>query len=80
LDDWGLSPLSEAHRRDILEIVEDRYGRGATVVTSQLPLDTWHDSVGEPTIADAILDRLVHSAYKCDLKGASRRKELSTNP
>lgn len=80
LDDWGLSPLSDAHRRDILEILEDRYGRGSTVLTSQLPLDTWHDYVGEPTIADAILDRLVHSAYKCDLKGASRRKELSTNP
>jgi DNA replication protein DnaC len=80
LDDWGLSPLGDAHRRDILEILEDRYGRGSTVVTSQLPLDTWHDYVGEPTLADAILDRLVHRAYKCELKGASRRKELATIP
>jgi DNA replication protein DnaC len=75
IDDWGITPMKDAARRDLLEIMEDRYGAGSTVVTSQLPISKWHDYIGEPTVADAILDRLVHSAYKCDLKGASRRKE-----
>lgn len=74
IDDWGLTPLTDSHRRDILEILEDRHGKSSTVITSQLPLSKWHGYIGEPTIADAILDRLVHSAYKCELKGDSRRK------
>ena len=74
IDDWGLTPLKDSHRRDILEILEDRHGKASTVITSQLPLSKWHGYIGEPTIADAILDRLVHSAYKCELKGDSRRK------
>lgn len=74
IDDWGLTPLKESHRRDILEILEDRHGKASTVITSQLPLSKWHGYIGEPTIADAILDRLVHSAYKCELTGDSRRK------
>jgi DNA replication protein DnaC len=74
IDDWGLTPLKDSHRRDILEIIEDRHGRTSTVITSQLPLSKWHGYIGEPTIADAILDRLVHSAYKCELTGDSKRK------
>lgn len=74
IDDWGLTPLKDSHRRDILEILEDRYGKSSTVITSQLPISKWHGYIGEPTIADAILDRLVHSAYKCELKGDSKRK------
>jgi len=78
LDDWGLGSLSEPQRHDLLELIEDRYGRLATVVTSQLPVAKWHDWIGEPTIADALLDRLVHNAYKIELKGNSKRKESRT--
>ena len=74
IDDWGLTPLKDSHRRDILEILEDRYGKSSTIITSQLPISKWHGYIGEPTIADAILDRLVHSAYKCELTGDSKRK------
>ena len=77
IDDWGLAPLKDIHTRDVLEILEDRYGRCSTIFTSQLPTSKWHGYVGEPTIADAILDRLVHGAYKCELKGSSRRKKDS---
>jgi DNA replication protein DnaC len=74
LDDWGLAPLSDENRRDLLELLDDRYDRRATVVTSQLPVDHWHEAIGEPTLADAILDRLVHNAYKIPLQGESMRK------
>ena len=74
LDDWGLAPLSDENRRDLLEIVEDRHDRRATIITSQLPVELWHDALGEPTLADAILDRLVHHAYKIALHGESMRK------
>ena len=74
LDDWGLARLHDENRRDLLEILEDRYGRRATLVTSQLPVDHWHEALGDPTLADAILDRLVHHAYKITLKGDSLRK------
>lgn len=74
LDDWGLAALSDQERRDLLEVLEDRYGRRATVVTSQLPLEHWHDYLGNPTLADAILDRLLHGAHKLILKGGSMRK------
>jgi DNA replication protein DnaC len=74
LDDWGLAPLGDRERRDILEIVEDRNGRRSTIVTSQLPVKKWHDNIGEPTIADSIMDRLVHNAHRIELKGASLRK------
>ncbi|HVV82776.1 MAG TPA: IS21-like element helper ATPase IstB [Kofleriaceae bacterium] len=79
LDDWGLGVLREAQRHDLLEVIEDRYGRAATVVTSQLPVAKWHEWIGDPTLADAILDRLVNNAYKLDLKGPSRRKVKTTN-
>ena len=74
LDDFGLAPLGEAGRRDLLEVLEDRVGRQATLVTSQLPLEHWHEAVGDTTLADAILDRLVHHAHRITLKGGSMRK------
>lgn len=74
LDDLGLGQLEETQRHDLLEVLEDRYGKHATVVTSQLPIRAWHQWIGDPTLADAILDRLVHNAYKIQLKGHSRRK------
>ncbi|TVQ30370.1 MAG: transposase [Geminicoccaceae bacterium] len=75
LDDWGLAPLAASERRDLLEILEDRHGRKATIVTSQLPVDAWHDVIGDPTLADAILDRLVHNAHRLELVGGSLRKQ-----
>jgi DNA replication protein DnaC len=74
LDDWGLGAPKDSQRHDLLEVIEDRYGRVSTVVTSQLPVGKWHDWIGDPTMADAILDRLVNNAYKVDLKGPSRRR------
>jgi DNA replication protein DnaC len=74
LDDWGLAGLSDENRRDLLELFEDRHNCRATVVTSQLPVDHWHEAIGDPTLADAILDRLVHNAYKITLHGESMRK------
>ena len=74
LDDWGPEPLDAEQRRDLLEIVEDRYEARSIIVTSQLPVDRWYELIGNPTIADAILDRLVHNAYRIDLKGESLRK------
>ena len=79
LDDLGLGHLEETKRHDLLEVLEDRYGKRSTVVTSQLPIKSWHEWIGDPTLADAILDRLVHNAYKVRLKGPSRRKVESTN-
>lgn len=75
LDDWGLEPLGPEQRHDMLEIVEDRYGRGATLITSQIPVDRWHDLIGEPTLADAILDRIIHNAHRLQLHGDSLRKK-----
>jgi DNA replication protein DnaC len=75
LDDFGLSPLSDPERRDLLEVLEDRYGNRATVITSQLPYDLWHATLGDATFADAILDRLVHNAHKITLKGPSMRRK-----
>lgn len=75
LDDWGLVPLTDAQRRDVLEILEDRHGARSTVVTSQMPVENWHDYIAHPTIADAVLDRLVHNAHRVLMKGPSRRKE-----
>jgi len=75
IDDWALAPLQDQERRDILEILEDRYGMRSTIITSQLPPAQWHDYIGEPTLADAICDRLLHNAHRIVLKGPSRRKE-----
>jgi DNA replication protein DnaC len=80
LDDLGLAPLNASERHDLLEILEDRYGRRATLVTSQLPFDHWHHVVQDATFADAILDRLVHNAHKITLKGASMRRHRTQTP
>ncbi|CDM60115.1 MULTISPECIES: IS21-like element helper ATPase IstB [Rhizobium] len=77
LDDWGPEKLNDDQRRDLLEIIEDRYERRSTIVTSQVPLDRWWEIIGNPTLADAILDRLVHNAYRIDLIGESMRKQRS---
>jgi len=74
LDDLGLMKLNAEHRRDLLEVLEDRHGRRSTIATSQLPIEEWHGVIGDPTLADAILDRLVHNAYKINLRGESMRK------
>lgn len=78
LDDWGLSKLSREQQRDFLEIIEDRSELQSTVITSQVPVLHWHEIIGDPTMADAILDRMVHNAYKIDLKGGSMRKKKTT--
>src|ERR1700688_4222247 len=77
LDDWGLAPLTGEQRRDLLEIMDARHERGSTIVTSQLPVDHWHEVIGDPTIADAVLDRLVHNAHRLVLKGESLRKRAA---
>lgn len=74
LDDWGLSVLTQGQRIDLLEILEDRNGRGSTIVTSQVPADQWHEVIGDPTLADAILDRLIHNAHRLTMTGESMRK------
>lgn len=75
LDDFGLTPLSEQTKRDFLEILDDRYDHRSTLITSQLPVDQWHTYLADPTLADAILDRLVHNAYRLTLTGDSMRKQ-----
>jgi len=79
LDDWGLFPFGDDERRDLLEILEERHERRSTVVTSQFPVKQWHDVLGDPTLADAILDRLVHNAYRIALKGDSLRRRQATS-
>ena len=74
LDDWGPEPLLAEQQRDLLEIVEDRYGAGSLIITSQLPIDRWYEIVGNPTLADAILDRIIHNAHRIELRGESLRK------
>ena len=78
IDDFGIQPLNDQQRKDLLEIVEDRYRTGPIVITSQLPIRDWHEHIGEPTIADAVMDRLLHGAHKLELKGDSMRKENPT--
>ena len=78
IDDLGMAQMTEAERNDLLEVIEDRHGSASTVITSQLPVEHWHEVIGDPTIADAILDRLVHNAHKITLKGESMRKRKSS--
>ncbi len=75
IDDWGLSSMNEAERRDFLEVIEDRHGLRSTLITSQYPVSKWFELIGEPTLADAILDRIIHAAHKITLKGESMRKK-----
>ena len=82
IDDWGLSTLADIERTDLLEVLEDRHNNQSTIVTSQLPVKHWHETIGNPTLADAILDRLVHNAYSIALKldGDSMRKKYQKRP
>jgi len=75
LDDFAMAPLKDQERRDLLEICDDRYQRRSTILTSQLPVAHWHDQIGDPTLADSIMDRLVHNAYRIELNGESMRKQ-----
>ncbi|RWF90835.1 MAG: AAA family ATPase, partial [Mesorhizobium sp.] len=75
LDDWGTHALTDQQRRDLLEIFEERYRRKSTLITAQLPVAQWHEMIGEPTLADAILDRIVHNAHRIALEGDSMRKQ-----
>lgn len=77
LDDWGLVPLRAGSRQELLQLIEDRSDTRSTIITAQLPTDKWHSYIGEPTIADAILDRLLHTSHRMDLKGDSLRKKLA---
>ena len=77
LDDWGLDKFVKEQRHDLLEILEDRHGLRSTIVTSQLPVKHWHEVIADPTLADTILDRLVHNAYKLIISGESMRKKQS---
>ncbi|MEO6168960.1 MAG: IS21-like element helper ATPase IstB [Chitinophagales bacterium] len=80
LDDFGIQPLDAQSRAILMEIIEDRHGKGSTIITSQVPVAMWHDVIGEKTIADAILDRLIHNAHRLDLTGESLRKKLLKKP
>jgi DNA replication protein DnaC len=75
VDDWAMARLSENERRDFLEICQERYQRRSTILTSQVPVSQWHEQIGDPTLADGILDRLVHNAHRIDLRGDSMRKK-----
>lgn len=77
LDDWGVAAFTATQRRDMLEVLDDRYGHRSTLVTSQMPVDKWHELIGDPTLADALLDRLVHNAYRIELKGESMRRRAT---
>jgi len=79
LDDWGLNSFNDEQRRDLLEILDDRHNLKSTIITSQLPIEHWHEHIGDPTLADAILDRLIHNAHKIELNGESMRKKKSVD-
>ena len=74
IDDWGPEPLTAEQRRDLLEIVDDRYDKASLLITSQVPVSQWHDVIADPTLGDAILDRIVHNAHRIELKGDSLRR------
>lgn len=78
LDDWGVTPMTDQNRRDLLELLDDRYNHRSTLITSQLPIENWHDYLADPTLADAILDRFIHNAHRINLSGDSLRKTRST--
>lgn len=77
LDDWGIAPMNDANRRDLLEIIDDRYQHSSTLITSQLPVQAWHDSIGDATLGDAILDRLIHNSHRIEVKGPSMREIIA---
>jgi DNA replication protein DnaC len=75
IDDWGPEPLTADQRRDLLEIVDDRYDKGSLLIASQVPVPQWHDVIADPTLGDAILDRIIHNAHRIELKGESLRRQ-----
>lgn len=77
IDDWGLSKLGDRERRDILEVLEDRHNMSSTIISSQLPVEKWHEIIGDPTIADAVLDRVIHNSHRLAMKGESMRKLMA---
>ena len=79
IDDWGLQPLTATQRNDLMEIIEDRHAQRSTLITSQLPIEHWHDYIGEATVADAILDRLLNAAHRLELIGDSMRRNIQNN-
>lgn len=80
IDDWGLQPITASQRHDLMELIEDRHGRRSTVITSQLAIKHWHDYIGEPTVADAVLDRLLHGAHRLEFEGDSMRRAKRSTP
>ena len=80
LDDFAMAPLKDSERRDFLEVCDDRYQRRSLILTSQMPISHWHEQIGDPTLADSILDRILHNAYRIELKGESLRKTLGGKP
>ena len=76
IDDWLMLKLTAEQRRDLMEVIDDRHGRASTIIATQLPVDRWHDMIGDPTYADAIVDRLIHNAYRLDLKGKTLRRGI----
>jgi DNA replication protein DnaC len=80
LDDFGITPFDGPSRAALMEIIEDRHGKSSTIITSQVPVNKWHDVIGEKTVADAILDRIIHEAHRLDLKGESLRKKSENSP
>ena len=79
LDDWGIQPLTRPQRNDLMEVIEDRHDRRSTLIASQLPIENWHDFIGEPTASDAICDRILHAAHRIVLRGPSKRPEMAKN-
>ena len=80
IDDWAMTRLTAEQRRDLMEVVDDRHQRASTILATQIPVERWHDAIGDPTYADAILDRLVHNAYRIELRGDSMRRRKSVAP
>ena len=79
LDDFGIVPLDTQNRAALMEIVEDRHGKGSTIITSQVPVSKWHEVIGEKTVADAVLDRIIHQSHRLELTGESMRKKQNAN-
>jgi DNA replication protein DnaC len=80
LDDWAMARLTAKQRRDLMEVIDDRHQRASTILATQVPIERWHDMIGDPTYADAILDRLIHNAYRIDLNGDSMRRRKPAMP
>ena len=80
VDDWAMARLTAEQRRDLMEVIDDRHQRASTILATQIPIERWHDTIGDPTYADAILDRLVHNAYRIELRGDSMRRRKLDMP